>query len=296
MVGAGWNGARTGTGDRAFCTGGDQSARDALMPVLVGFALVVLSLPLFALIWGARPSDLAEAWSRAQQGFSFGGVRLSPMAMLTFVIVFAIGYSLTSFVQGAFRSSILPKTRLDTGGQNAVVSMIGYVGLALAAVAPQRVAGVTALSTPAPLDAEGLDWFAGAGPLPTGETRAAMEGREALVTFLDQPHEFDITMFHLKDIQAMRGPWWEWQQKVADPSGTEGVVGDDLALVAPWGFDLAAITTPVRLVHGEHDTFVPVAHARWLADRIPGARLEAVPGGGISTIARVEDALARLNG
>ncbi len=169
-------------------------------------------------------------------------------------------------------------------------------GLALAAVAPQRVAGVTALSTPAPLDAEGLDWFAGAGPLPTGETRAAMEGREALVTFLDQPHEFDITMFHLKDIQAMRGPWWEWQQKVADPSGTEGVVGDDLALVAPWGFDLAAITTPVRLVHGEHDTFVPVAHARWLADRIPGARLEAVPGGGISTIARVEDALARVNG
>lgn len=126
----------------AMAKGGDQSARDALMPALIGFALVLFSMPLFALIWGARPVDLVEAWTRAQQGFSFGGVRLSPMAILTFVIVFAIGYSLTSFVQGAFRSSILPKTKLDAGGQNAVTSMIGYIGLALAAVFAVTSAGI----------------------------------------------------------------------------------------------------------------------------------------------------------
>ncbi|SMO60403.1 DUF3772 domain-containing protein [Paracoccus laeviglucosivorans] len=130
----------------AMAKGGDQSARDALMPVLIGFALIILSLPLFALIWGARPSDLVEAWSRTQQGFSFGGVRLSPMGILTFVIVFALGYSLTGFIQGAFRSTILPKTKLDTGGQTAVTSMIGYIGVALAALLAITAAGINLTS------------------------------------------------------------------------------------------------------------------------------------------------------
>ncbi|MFT4013431.1 MAG: DUF3772 domain-containing protein [Paracoccus sp. (in: a-proteobacteria)] len=130
----------------AMAKGGDQSARDALMPVLIGFALVVMALPLFVLIWGARASDLVEAWSRAQQGFSLGGVTLSPMAALTFIIVFALGYFLTNFIQGALRSSILPKTRMDVGGQSAVASMIGYVGIALAAVFAITAAGINLTS------------------------------------------------------------------------------------------------------------------------------------------------------
>ncbi|MDT1061690.1 DUF3772 domain-containing protein [Paracoccus sp. CPCC 101403] len=126
----------------AMATGGDQSARDALMPVLISFALVVLSLPMFALIWGARSSDLAEAWTKIKQGVSLGGVRLSPTAIVTFALIFLLGYFMTRFVQGAFRNSILPKTRLDVGGQNAVVSILGYVGMALAAVLAITAAGI----------------------------------------------------------------------------------------------------------------------------------------------------------
>ena len=41
-----------------------------------------------------------------------------------------------------------------------------------------------------------------------------------------------------------------------------------LAERGPWQFDLADIQAPVRLWHGLKD-FLPVSHARWLADRIP---------------------------
>jgi pimeloyl-ACP methyl ester carboxylesterase len=41
-----------------------------------------------------------------------------------------------------------------------------------------------------------------------------------------------------------------------------------------WGFDPAGIEVPVLLWHGERDDEVPLAHARWLTDRIPDARLE----------------------
>ena len=62
-------------------------------------------------------------------GISLGGVTLSPGAILTFLVIFAVGYLVTRGVQGAFRNSILPKTKLDAGGQNAVIGVrhIGHI-------------------------------------------------------------------------------------------------------------------------------------------------------------------------
>lgn len=121
---------------------GEAGARDGLAPLLIGFGLIVLSIPLFMMIWGAQWTDLAEYWARIESGISIGGIRLSPGSILTFMTVFAVGYFATRTVQGAMRSSILPKTRLDTGGQNAVVAGLGYVGIALAALLAVTSAGI----------------------------------------------------------------------------------------------------------------------------------------------------------
>ncbi|MFN3275526.1 MAG: DUF3772 domain-containing protein [Paracoccus sp. (in: a-proteobacteria)] len=121
---------------------GAEGAREGLAPLLIGFLLVLLSIPLFLVIWGASTSELSEYWQRFLTGFTLGGITLSPGAVLMLLIVFAIGYGLTRAMQGVFRSSILPKTKMDPGGQTAIVSGLGYVGLFLAALVAVTSAGI----------------------------------------------------------------------------------------------------------------------------------------------------------
>ena len=123
-------------------SGNRERSSQSLIPVLIGIFLVVLSIPVFALIWGSRTSDLLDLWSRMLDGGSVAGIRISPEIFLTFILVFATGYVVTRLIQNSLRNTILPKTKLDIGGRTAIVSGVGYVGIFLAAMIAISSAGV----------------------------------------------------------------------------------------------------------------------------------------------------------
>ncbi|GAA5532552.1 alpha/beta fold hydrolase [Deinococcus aluminii] len=151
----------------------------------------------------------------------------------------------------------------------------GPHALACAALLPERVLAVVSVAGLAPFGAEGLDWFGGMTPSGVASLRAAAEGRAAKERYEASAPEFDPEMFTPADHAALSGAW-VWLNGVVGPalaSGPGGLIDDDLAYVAPWGFDPARVTRPVLLLHGDRDRVVPSSHGRWLARRCPTAEL-----------------------
>jgi pimeloyl-ACP methyl ester carboxylesterase len=150
--------------------------------------------------------------------------------------------------------------------------------LACAALLPERVLAAVSVASFGPFGAEGLDWYAGMARGGVDEFKVAEQGREALLKYISAGQPFEPDMFPQVDLEALGGPYGEWLgatlQLGLEGSGA-GYADDDLAFLAPWGFDPASIGVPLLVVQGGEDRLVPRQHGAWLAEHCPTARLWA---------------------
>ena len=153
--------------------------------------------------------------------------------------------------------------------------------LASAALLPERVLAAVCVAGSAPFSAEGLDWFEGRTAFGAAELRAAAGGRAALSDYLSST-EFDPEQFTPADHATLAGAW-SWLAAVAGQAiehDAGGMVDDDLAYVAPWGFDPGRVSVPTLFLHGGKDRIVPSSHGKWLARHIRSAELWLRPDDG----------------
>jgi pimeloyl-ACP methyl ester carboxylesterase len=187
----------------------------------------------------------------------------------------------------------------------------GPHALACAVRLSDRCAAAATIAGVGEYGAGDLDWFAGMGEGNQEEFGIALEGREPLARFLETETEAlkstsadqlaDGMRQHLSDVDAaaLTGELATFLHggflRGLEP-GVDGWLDDDLAFVAPWGFDLASIRVPVLVWQGDQDLMVPAAHGDWLRARVPGAAGGVEPGEGHLTlfVNRISDVHAWL--
>jgi len=175
------------------------------------------------------------------------------------------------------------------------VSGGGPHALAVAALMADLVPAVVVLGSPAPWGAAGLDYLAGMGERNVEVIQLYFEDREAararceskrkelIAVDAEQLLESWETLLAPVDRAQLSGDLAEFfivSLRDGLSPGSEGWWEDDVATKEHWGFELNEIRTPVLLMHGHQDRFVPVTHGQWLADHIPGvdARISEADG------------------
>jgi len=187
--------------------------------------------------------------------------------------------------------------------------------LACAALAPARVIRCASIVGPAPHGPGGLeraDWLRGMVEGNVREFGWSLAGEDTLrpeleretremLANLGQDHDnplgdgYELSPSDM-DMMARGGV-----RQMLDTSfregcerSVDGFVDDDLAIAMPWGFDVAAITVPVAVWYGTHDTLVPAQHGEWLARAIPDAEVVILDGGHFAIYDRLGELLAWL--
>lgn len=113
-----------------------------LSSVAINIAIVIIFMPLVLFQWNFQPGDIAAWIRRAASGFQVGTFSFSPFAIITGLMVFALGYFVTRWFQRWLDGTVMARGKVDLGVRNSIRTVVGYAGLAIAALIAVSSAGL----------------------------------------------------------------------------------------------------------------------------------------------------------
>jgi len=115
--------------------------------------LLILAVAIVLAPFGAGPQELGGRVGGLLSGGSLGKLKIVPNDIFDAVLVFALGLIVLRVIKRWLGDQLLPKTSLDLGMQNSVITLLGYVGGVLV-----FVLSLAALK----VDLQGITWMASA--------------------------------------------------------------------------------------------------------------------------------------
>jgi small-conductance mechanosensitive channel len=115
--------------------------------------LLILAVAIVLAPFGAGPQELGGRVGGLLSGGSLGKLKIVPNDIFDAALVFALGLIVLRVIKRWLGDQLLPKTSLDLGMQNSVITLLGYVGGVLV-----FVLSLAALK----VDLQGITWMASA--------------------------------------------------------------------------------------------------------------------------------------
>jgi small-conductance mechanosensitive channel len=110
--------------------------------LIIDVFFVLVGVLAVAVIWGVPVAELATLGEKALGSFRVGSVKVSPIDLLLGGLIFAAIVFAVRRIQNALQDSLLPRTRIDPGARQSIVTGTGYLGIGLAGLVSISAIGI----------------------------------------------------------------------------------------------------------------------------------------------------------
>lgn len=108
---------------------------------IYAFALMI-GVPLILLTWGFQIADIESWFYRFFTAITIGNITISLVGIIGGILLFALGYIVTRWVQRWIDGNVMARSQVDAGVRNSVKTGIGYLGVGLAVIVGVSAAGI----------------------------------------------------------------------------------------------------------------------------------------------------------